>query len=113
MTVLKDKAGQEKYELAYSEAEHADYVKRVEDDKQNGYHQVGQEERFKGLGSLTPELTKRFLADPRYRKLVQITITPDEEQAVKKIMTIWMGKSPELRKEQIHQTVDFDNIRID
>lgn len=113
MTVLKDKAGQEEYELAYSEAEHADYVKRVEDDKQNGYHQVGQEERFKGLGSLTPELTKRFLADPRYRKLVQITITPDEEQEVKKIMNIWMGKSPELRKEQIHQTVDFDNIRID
>lgn len=110
---LKNKEGQEKYELAYSEQEHDDYKNRILEDKKNGYVQVGAEERFKGLGSLTPELTRRFLADPRYRKLIQITLSPDEKRMAKDMMNVWLGKLSDLRKDQIQKTVDFDQIKID
>lgn len=111
LTTLKNKAGKTLTEIAYDESEHAAYKQRIQQAEANGYKQVGMEERFKGLGSLTPELTQKYLADPKYRKLLQIKI--DDDQAFRHILQIWMGKHADLRKSQIAQSVDFDNLRID
>lgn len=111
LSTLKDKNGYEKTEIAYDESEHLDYEQRVQADLKAGYQMVGAEQRFKGLGSLTPELTQKYLADPRYRKLLQIKV--DDEQATKHMLAVWMGKNADLRKDQIAKTVNFDDLRID
>lgn len=111
LSTLKDKSGHTITEIAYDESEHAAYQKRIQQDLQNDYTQVGAEERFKGLGSLTSELTQKYIADPQYRKLLQIQI--DNDQDFRHMLLIWMGKHADLRKSQIAKSVDFDNLRID
>lgn len=108
--VMKTKNGHTKYVLAYSESEHEQFLKQIEALKQEGYTMVGHEQRWKGLGSMNSEQTRRYLADPRYRKLYQIKI--DDDAASKEMINIWMGRSADLRKQQLAQA-NFDDIEID
>lgn len=109
---LKNKrSGHVKYELAYSEEEHADYEKRLHEDLESGYELVGAEQRWKGLGSMNNEQTKRYLADPCYRKLFRITV--GDAEAAKKMLNIWMGSKADPRKKQLFAEADFNNVSID
>lgn len=105
------KTGEKKYELAYSEEEHDDYEKRLHHDLNNGYSLVGQEERWKGLGSMNPEQTKRYLADPRYRRLYQIKINNDE--TARMMINLWMGKQADPRKDMVFDEANFDDVTLD
>lgn len=108
--VMKTKNGHTKYVLAYSEEEHSQFLQQIEQLKADGYQMVGHEQRWKGLGSMNREQTRRYLADPRYRKLYQIKI--NDEDSAKEMINIWMGRSADLRKKQLSQ-VDFDKIELD
>lgn len=110
-TELKNKHNNHtKVELAYSESEHEDFEKRVQEDVKSGYKLI-KAERWKGLGSMGKKNTLDYIANPATRKITQITI--DDAQAAKQMLNLWMGKNAEVRKEQIAETVDFDNIVLD
>lgn len=105
------KTGEMKYVLAYSEQEHDQYEKELEEALKNGYQLVGNEERWKGLGSMNPEQTRRYLADPRYRRLYQIKI--DDNDQARQMIELWMGKNADPRKEAVFSEADFDTSELD
>lgn len=107
---LKNKDGKEKEELAYDESEYEDLMNRVHKDEEQGYR-VQFQNRYKGLGSLSKEATKKFIADPATRKLQQITI--DDAEAAKEALQLWMGDNSDERRDRIMNEIDFDNVKID
>ena len=107
---LKNKDGKEKEELAYDESEYEDLMNRVHKDEEQGY-KVQFQNRYKGLGSLSKEATKKFIADPATRKLQQITI--DDAEAAKEALQLWMGDNSDERRNRIMNEIDFDNVKID
>ena len=107
---LKNKDGKEKEELAYDESEYEDLMNRVHKDEEQGYR-VQFQNRYKGLGSLSKEATKKFIADPATRKLQQITI--DDAEAAKEALQLWMGDNSDERRDRIMNEIDFDDVKID
>lgn len=107
---LKNKDGKEKEELAYDESEYEDLMNRVHKDEEQGY-KVQFQNRYKGLGSLSKEATKKFIADPATRKLQQITI--DDAEAAKEALQLWMGDNSDERRDRIMNEIDFDDVKID
>lgn len=107
---LKNKDGKEKEELAYDESEYEDLMNRVRKDEEQGY-KVQFQNRYKGLGSLSKEATKKFIADPATRKLQQITI--DDAEAAKEALQLWMGDNSDERRDRIMNEIDFDDVKID
>lgn len=107
---LKNKDGKEKEELAYDESEYEDLMNRVHKDEKQGY-KVQFQNRYKGLGSLSKEATKKFIADPATRKLQQITI--DDAEAAKEALQLWMGDNSDERRDRIMNEIDFDDVKID
>lgn len=111
-TELKNnKSGRTKTILAYSEAEKLDFDNQVSAWVKKGYSVVSAA-RYKGLGSLSKADTKKYIADPQYRKITKIVID-DDSILSKRMLNIWMGKDADLRKHQIESSVDFDRIVID
>ena len=111
-TELKNnKSGRTKTVLAYSEAEKPDFDNQVSAWVKKGYSVVSAA-RYKGLGSLSKADTKKYIADPQYRKITKIVID-DDSILSKRMLNIWMGKDADLRKHQIESSVDFDRIVID
>lgn len=111
-TELKNnKSGRTKTILAYSEAEKPDFDNQVSAWVKKGYSVVSAA-RYKGLGSLSKADTKKYIADPQYRKITKIVID-DDSILSKRMLNIWMGKDADLRKHQIESSVDFDRIVID
>lgn len=111
-TELKNnKSGRIKTILAYSEAEKPDFDNQVSAWVKKGYSVVSAA-RYKGLGSLSKADTKKYIADPQYRKITKIVID-DDSILSKRMLNIWMGKDADLRKHQIESSVDFDRIVID
>lgn len=111
-TELKNnKSGRTKTILAYSEAEKPDFDNQVSAWVKKGYSVVSAA-RYKGLGSLSKADTKKYIADPQYRRITKIVID-DDSILSKRMLNIWMGKDADLRKHQIESSVDFDRIVID
>lgn len=65
-----------------------------------------QVSRFKGLGEMSTEETKRTLLDPKKRYLTRVVLgNPEEAEAALDLM---MGKDTEGRKDYMENKVDYD-----
>ena len=107
---LKNKDGKIKEELAYTESEYDELMDRVHKDEEEGY-KVQFQNRYKGLGSLSKEATKKFIADPATRKLQRITV--DNAEEAKEALQLWMGNNSDERRDRIMNEIDFNEVKID
>lgn len=109
-TILKDKQGNKHIEVAYSEAEHDDLEKRVQKLVKSGM-KVIDVQRWKGLGSMSQADTKKYIADPSTRKIIQYTV--DDALKAKEALKVWMGNDALDRKNAIMNEINFDEIVTD
>lgn len=107
---LKNKDGKIKEELAYTESEYDELMNRVHKDEKEGY-KIQFQNRYKGLGSLSKEATKKFIADPATRKLQRITV--DNAEEAKEALQLWMGNNSDERRDRIMNEIDFNEVKID
>lgn len=98
---VKNKKGKSEpvYKLFYNESEMSKERDKLIDE---GY----TIQRFKGLGEMNPEDVGAMGADPKTRRLIQVTV--DDVEKIAKKFNILMGKDSAPRKVWLDENVDFN-----
>jgi topoisomerase-4 subunit B len=81
--------GHDKY-YALDEEERDNIVQRIERSKKR--HASIEVTRFKGLGEMNPDQLKETTLNPATRRLVQLTLTPENEENVMSLMDMLLSK---------------------
>lgn len=95
--------GDQVNDFAYDAQERDKMVAAVEKKFKNAHPQVS---RFKGLGEMSTDETKRTLLDPKHRYLTRVTV--GNVQEAKDALKLMMGKDPSGRKDYMENKVDYN-----
>lgn len=95
--------GNQVNDFAYDAQERDQMVASVEKKFKNAHPQVS---RFKGLGEMSTDETKRTLLDPKHRYLTRVTV--GNVQEAKDALKLMMGKDPSGRKDYMENKVDYN-----